>query len=477
MRTKINQSHDPITWCFPVEVVAIIFEFSLPEKGSLGALEQGTTSSAVTRAAKRQFSSGPLLLGAVCRSWRHIAWTTPEIWTTIRLLLGRRHGEYKRHLEIAQDWLDRAGPALPLSVVVSWPFHDEANLRRWDTDDALIALVNRYSNRWVDVEIQGPSWAVALLSGNFDGAPNLSSLTIYPRHGQDFRFKMLGGKVRPKNVSIRWGSFQWLNVDWRWTTDVSAEFSVDECVELLRCAPRLRSCRFSIGKDSEAFRLPNQPIVHEALQSLELVFNQKGGNGISQFLNSFSFPFLNDLKFGPRLELSWDLVIALLKRSSCQLTSLEIQAQCDYDVLLAILLNCPSLRKLRTTDSHPELFALLTATFESSAQELEGPFLPNLESINIWPYRDTLDKFFWERVLAIFGLPVPSPGFHRRPLNRLEINRFWHPNQGISSIGIDRRVAWRISQLECDGFVVRMKDWNNKYDLLDLAMSHISLGA
>lgn len=58
----------------PFEVISYIFALSLPRR--FGAYSD--------------FESAPLILGAVCRMWRDIAWSTPQLWNRIKIHLTPR---------------------------------------------------------------------------------------------------------------------------------------------------------------------------------------------------------------------------------------------------------------------------------------------------------------------------------------------------------------------------------------------------
>lgn len=60
-------------------------------------------------------SKGAFHLGAVCRTWRNIAWTTPSLWTS--LVFWVVYDTTEPQVQLAIEWLNRSGN-LPLSIVL-----------------------------------------------------------------------------------------------------------------------------------------------------------------------------------------------------------------------------------------------------------------------------------------------------------------------------------------------------------------------
>ena len=62
----------PLHIQLPPEVSSLIFIMALPQQN----LEVPWVQDVIDK------KFNPLFLGAVCQTWRQIAWTTPELWTT-----------------------------------------------------------------------------------------------------------------------------------------------------------------------------------------------------------------------------------------------------------------------------------------------------------------------------------------------------------------------------------------------------------
>ncbi|KAF8958474.1 hypothetical protein BDZ97DRAFT_1442261 [Flammula alnicola] len=84
LTTQINLQHDPFTHYLPVEIASRIFTFYVDDSWPT-----------------KKYA--PLLLAAVCKAWREIAFSTPRIWTSITTL--RLFGGCPCHTRI---WLPRS---------------------------------------------------------------------------------------------------------------------------------------------------------------------------------------------------------------------------------------------------------------------------------------------------------------------------------------------------------------------------------
>ena len=73
---RMNAIHDPFIHKLPPEIGSHIFRLCLPtlDFEDINVWKEAATST--TRA---------LRLGAVCRKWRQLAWTTPDLWDTLFL--------------------------------------------------------------------------------------------------------------------------------------------------------------------------------------------------------------------------------------------------------------------------------------------------------------------------------------------------------------------------------------------------------
>ncbi|KAJ7700661.1 hypothetical protein B0H14DRAFT_763841 [Mycena olivaceomarginata] len=121
----------------------------------------------------------PLLLGRICRQWRSIAWSTPELWTMVEVDCPPCIDDVVPHLE---RWFLRAG-SLPLTLDIYY------NALSHTSSDALLRLLQRHSARFQDL-----------------------TLNITPPDDL-FRDEMVGGTSRSEEIwpnrsndPVRWGA-------------------------------------------------------------------------------------------------------------------------------------------------------------------------------------------------------------------------------------------------------------------------------
>ncbi|KAK1218544.1 hypothetical protein PQX77_018773 [Marasmius sp. AFHP31] len=140
----------------PADIWRLVFIKTLPEN-ILGLCTRTTKSS-------------PLLLTTVCRSWREIALSTPNLWTSIHIHLPTDYTDNPNPFSISRlhkrkeglkVWLDRSGTSLPISVSLAAHTHTLNGLP-WDVVFNAIAhpctcatdfieFLTQYSHRWETV--------------------------------------------------------------------------------------------------------------------------------------------------------------------------------------------------------------------------------------------------------------------------------------------------------------------------------------
>ncbi|KAF8956442.1 hypothetical protein BDZ97DRAFT_187364 [Flammula alnicola] len=91
------QTHDPIIQWIPPEIASQIFTFCVPNSPYTTSKEK----------------LAPLILGAVCKSWRAVAWSTPQLW--IILSININHPDIAVKTELTKQCIARSGQ-LPLTT-------------------------------------------------------------------------------------------------------------------------------------------------------------------------------------------------------------------------------------------------------------------------------------------------------------------------------------------------------------------------
>jgi hypothetical protein len=93
VKERVNQHHDPLTH-LPVEISSHIFAIYTEEVNS----DFDPLSLVVQR-------GGPLLLGAVSKFWRQVAFSTPHLWNTVNIHI-LSNDNLPTKVELTKEWLD-----------------------------------------------------------------------------------------------------------------------------------------------------------------------------------------------------------------------------------------------------------------------------------------------------------------------------------------------------------------------------------
>ncbi|KAF9562258.1 hypothetical protein CPC08DRAFT_382881 [Agrocybe pediades] len=104
LKAQLNHTHSPIIRDLPVEILSMIFYSCFSEEMRL-------------KDRKRRYEDWfvPLHVGAVCRTWRQVAWSTPELWTVIVLEKMSPASYACRQYAMLEDYILRSG-TLPIHV-------------------------------------------------------------------------------------------------------------------------------------------------------------------------------------------------------------------------------------------------------------------------------------------------------------------------------------------------------------------------
>ncbi|KAF8956454.1 hypothetical protein BDZ97DRAFT_2079854 [Flammula alnicola] len=220
LKSDMNCSHDHLIHRLPPEISSNIFQLCVSREPSVDAR--------YTQVA----------LSSVCQKWRQIAHTTPQLWTTVFLLLTQRNA-----LSVpswAQEWIDRSGQ-LPLSIGL---FVKREGNRDYYINRDVIAVINKCSSRWRDLTYQGPPSSLTYLVGDSQGASQLQTLKLHiSRYERASQFKLGDFRPTPTTLEISEVDLKSVIIEWNNITHVQAGgFTIDECWELFRIAPQMTHC-------------------------------------------------------------------------------------------------------------------------------------------------------------------------------------------------------------------------------------------
>ncbi|CAA7265040.1 unnamed protein product [Cyclocybe aegerita] len=397
-RFAVNQSHDPFIHKFPPEIASEIFVSYLP-----GPDDDPWAKVEI---------SGPLILGAVSRKWRQIAWSTPQLWSTIMLELYFKGCDIPLRRALVREWLSRSG-GLPLDIHLRTPRRIPDGVLFYFY--SLIDTINTYSSRWRVLRIHAPASFLSRLNQGTTIAPgsSLLELNIEPEEGKDIwpgvvdlrsvtsRLQQL--TVRSMKISsllVHFGSLTHL------TTDGIAD---DECLEVMQSATNLVVCTFQRMHVGTPF--VDGLVTCLKLQQFEIEPDEN--EFLDEFFNKIHLPALEILSVMDRFRHPDTTIFNLtdfFERCRCPLTHLTLgNSESEPQNMKTMLVQVPTLKHLRfraREDWNKALRDVLQALADrySSADSKNGgriTFLPYLEHLTCW---DSARTFEWDLIPKIFGV-------------------------------------------------------------------------
>ncbi|KAJ7045765.1 hypothetical protein C8F04DRAFT_448206 [Mycena alexandri] len=280
--------------------------------------------------------TAPLVLLQVCRAWRTVALSLPDLWTSLSVVV--RNGQSFPPLDVTSRWLWRSGD-LPLELSLCQTNESEGNQEL--ADDVLAAFL-QHLPRWKDIrlDIANPMYGRSLQPSTSLHAPLLESfhlttcwrLTPNEEIMQDL-LRML--EVAPRLSSFSVSRLSDLNVSPTstvaipWTQLIRLDLgfipSVSACLSIMSGCPKLESCNLVV--DPEQGPLPSLPIVLPVLTSLEL--HIRAGE-LASLLDRAVFPALTSITLYVQdaydNHANWPQTsfADFLSRSKCALARLEL---------------------------------------------------------------------------------------------------------------------------------------------------------
>ena len=130
LQSLLNFTNDLFILKFPPEIASHIL-FSSMDAASYDSAQKLPTA---------------LLLGSVCRGWRLLARSTPELWSTLSFSLGKpTKPDCLSQLQAVGDWLQLSG-GLPLTLRVFK--HFRSGPLSQEECDPIIDILNQHSEHW-----------------------------------------------------------------------------------------------------------------------------------------------------------------------------------------------------------------------------------------------------------------------------------------------------------------------------------------
>jgi hypothetical protein len=416
MKEQVNHSHDRLIHHFPPEIAAYIFELAIPSPEELMDID--------FKRPPRYAISAPFILSAVCRRWRAIAQSTPQLWKSIPLYL---HNLYRGTMPatLFDTWIDRAGE-LPLSINLNLPEYVPKSATQ------IMDALNQRSNRLISLKYEGTPSFLPYFSQDYPQLQTLH-LTNCDRQLEPIKEIFKPCPKRLNALSISENMLVAVDLDWQHLTQlVLLDYhSLSTCFEALRRAPCLTRCTFRAHRETQAPEHNSSPSENRILQhNLQYLEITDVSSACEEVLNQLLCPNLSTLVLGgsSSRRKSFDIhtIIELLRRSECSLerlsllftstTASDVASLCEgIPTLQHLHVHAPYSRPSRSS-SNPRSpsRALFTRLAKHSTingtKELQ--YLPALRSLT-W-YRSEEDPWPWTTLLDIFGAPTARSANRRR---------------------------------------------------------------
>ena len=280
----------------------------------------------------------PLVLCAVCLSWRSLAFTTPRLWRRVFIHVPRKLNKTQAKKQAADlvQWIERAR-SLPLALHISCDFQRQARPPYVTASKhPLISVINDYAARWESLYIQHVVTTLQL-----GPSPTLPS-TLFQNETWSSFFSKITSFFYPRFFPIDEFPFAEL------THFQVHDGCIASCENIFMKTPKL--VQLSISLVSLPASLGGCIMIHHNLVTFSLRMSSESG----RLLNRLSLPSLRDMFIK---EVSSEHIQPLLNfftRSSCSLSKLEVHGQnLSPDDILNILAHrsCNPLTSLKILES------------------------------------------------------------------------------------------------------------------------------
>ncbi|KAF9482955.1 hypothetical protein BDN70DRAFT_990735 [Pholiota conissans] len=428
IRSRVDRAHNP-TSRVPSEIMSKIFtEFVPVDTDESYGVCVGHHRFAPVGHVKGKITTTPILLSAVCTTWRDIAQSTPQLWTSVSVDLSS-----EIHFDLLRGWLARSG-MLPLHILI-----DASTQELYDIEisEKIIGLFATYAPRWFSLTITITHSQYFLFS--FLHVEDVDPLMLHALKivGYDLPDGITLGripnlrKITMDDLTTR--SIQHLN--FRTLTNVEGIFSsVDAVFHIFSNIPGLTHCTFDIAPDNmddaETFRTTF--IHHDSLVYLNI---QLWDSLTDTVLSWLKLPALQHLAVDSLASAVLTVNVAdLINRSSCSIKTLQINISREVQEypsrIIPLLQSIPSTEDLEIRcivqpsplSIDPLLIMLSTTTLIVKNSESNTNFLPRLKT-----FRIIYSEFSWGCLIDMIQAHLDSsaelitedPESNGRPLRSL----------------------------------------------------------
>ncbi|KXN91037.1 hypothetical protein AN958_03104 [Leucoagaricus sp. SymC.cos] len=297
----------------------------------------------------------PLLLCHVCRHWRDIALSSPNLWATLSVIV--RLGVAIPASDLATAWLSRSG-ALPLNLALYQQNESSANCA---AAARILEIFEERASQWGSVrfELSGPHPTRAGVAGGRAG-PSLRDFRLYTSNDyseedEEGLFSVFNHAPHLRSLHtsriprLDISGHSSIPVPWTQFTHLSLDYlpAVGTALHILHMCPSLESCNMKVdtARGSVLCHTLQLPKLHTLSINL-------GFESLACFLDHLVLPHLFRLTVfvrGPLEQYRWaqEQFDAFLTRSTCHIHRLEIHDTGMTSSEFASCLRHPSLQSLR----------------------------------------------------------------------------------------------------------------------------------
>ncbi|KAJ7135113.1 hypothetical protein C8R46DRAFT_1139495 [Mycena filopes] len=282
----------------------------------------------------------PLLLCGICRQWRDIALSTPELWDRLSMVPPQNIASHPDKLPTLETWLSLSG-ARPLFLGVRQGLRMSG---AGHTIHRFLEVLLCHRSRWEALSLEIPFCDLHLLRADM---PLLAALTLHVTNAPDNAF--VGSEPLPvfdcapklESVFMHASLGQLLLLPWSQLKSLvlSATYP-DEVFAILPLATNLLSLVVDIVAASDEI-MPNiPPTLPPNLSLTGLHIHQTHPDAFIQFLGKLTLPSLTNLRIFSTPYIPPSVVTGLVARSACNMPALRIEldsweyTEADYRALL-----------------------------------------------------------------------------------------------------------------------------------------------
>ncbi|KAF9531456.1 hypothetical protein CPB83DRAFT_849048 [Crepidotus variabilis] len=265
IRHTVNDVHDPLAQV-PREIVSVIFEKIYDDY-------------------QANVTYPPFKLGAVCRSWRDIAWSTPMIWNSVHFTLDPDH-ETENCVELLKQYVGRSG-ILRLSIHLEW-CHAEGYIFEEEAFEPIIEVLKPCISRWDSVHLELPVFAYSRLVEDVQQGSHstLRHLTLQPTdtdwlfldYPPIYGWTYITANLKTLTLLVNDQSFEgYLDLDYIRVnpsnlTQLSGSVSCSGWFHFLQTSPLLTSATIKLLPDFAGYNYPvYNHCSHTSLTNLSIV--------------------------------------------------------------------------------------------------------------------------------------------------------------------------------------------------------------